>query len=168
MRCVVSLVMVLLVGHSAGAQTPPVSPDHDAVLAFVDTFMHAVTTNDPARMKALGLEGTLVTVAGPAPDGGTRITRRPFDPGAPPPAAAPAERRERYWEPTVLLRGSMAVVWAPYEFWRDGKTTHCGIDVFDLVKQDGAWRLAHIMFTVEPNACPALRPKDPSQIRPKP
>ena len=45
--------------------------------------------------------------------------------------------RERYWSPTVLIRESIAVVWAPYEFWQDGKTSHCGVDVFDLVKLEG-------------------------------
>jgi hypothetical protein len=168
MRLVVSLVCVLIAGQRAGAQSPPnTGPDHDAVLAIVDTFMHAVSANDPAAMKALALEGTLNTVAGPGPDGGTRITRRPFAPGAPPAGPQPV-RRERYWDPTVLLRGSIAVVWAPYEFWRDGKTTHCGIDVFDLVKQDGTWRIAHIMYTVEPEACPELRPPNPARVRPVP
>jgi hypothetical protein len=167
MRCSASLVVALLACQSVAAQSPSTtSPDYDAVLALVDKFMHAVSTNDSAGLKALALEGTLTTVAGPAPDGGTRITRRPFDSGSPRPAGVLPERRERYWDPTVLLRGSMAVVWTPYEFWRDGKTTHCGIDVFDLVKQDGAWRIAHIMYTVEPDACPALRPKDPSRVRP--
>jgi hypothetical protein len=168
MRRTAALVLVLLGCQVAGAQSPSTaSPDHDAALALVDKFMHAVSTNDSAAMKALALEGTLNTVAGPAPDGGTRITRRPSDPGAPAAGQRP-ERRERYWDPTVLLRGSIAVVWAPYEFWREGKTTHCGIDVFDLVKQDGTWRIAHIMYTVEPEACPELRPKDSSRIRPSP
>jgi hypothetical protein len=165
-RCVGSLVLVLLAGQAAGAQSPSTSPDHVTVLAVVDKFMHGVSTNDAAGMKALALEGTLNTVAGPAPDGGTRITRRPFDPVAP--IGQPPERRERNWDPTVLLRGGIAVVWAPYEFWREGKTTHCGIDVFDLVKQDGSWRIAHIMYTVEPEACPGLRPTDPSRVRPAP
>ena len=33
--------------------------------------------------------------------------------------------------PVVHVRGSLAVVWTPYEFWRDGKTSHCGVDVFE-------------------------------------
>jgi hypothetical protein len=113
MRGVASLVVVLLACQAAGAQSPSTaSPDHDAVLALVDKFMHAVSTNDSAAMKALALEGTLNTVAGPASDGRTRITRRPFASGAPPAGPQPV-RRERYWDPTVLLRGSLAVVWAP-------------------------------------------------------
>ena len=64
------------------------------------------------------------------------------------------------------MRGSIAVVWTPYEFWTDGKTSHCGIDVFEMMKDQGAWKIANMMWTVEPDACAALRPADPTRIRP--
>lgn len=76
-------------------------------------------------------------------------------------------RRERYWSPTVLVRGSIAIEWAPYEFWIDGQTSNCGVDTFDLVKVEGAWRVANAMWTVEPAACDELRPRDETEIRPK-
>lgn len=75
--------------------------------------------------------------------------------------------RERYWSPSVMIRGGIAVVWAPYEFWIDGKTSHCGIDVVDFVKRDGQWQVANAMWTVEPNACGAMRPGDASMLRPR-
>jgi len=59
------------------------------------------------------------------------------------------------------------VVWAPYEFWIDNATSHCGVDVFSFVKLDGTWRVANSMWTVEPGACTGLRPSNPSIIRPK-
>ncbi len=74
--------------------------------------------------------------------------------------------QERYWSPTVLVRGPVAMVWAPYEFKVDGKVSHCGVDVFDFVKVDGSWRLANAMWTVEPEACDTLRPKHGARIRP--
>ena len=64
------------------------------------------------------------------------------------------------------MRAWIAVVWTPYEFWSNGKTSHCGIDVFDLFKEQGAWKISHAMWTVEPDACPSLRPADPSKMRP--
>jgi hypothetical protein len=74
--------------------------------------------------------------------------------------------RERYWSPTVLIRESIAVVWAPYEFWEDGKTSHCGVDVFDLIRVKGEWRIANSMWTVEPESCAELRTADRKAIRP--
>ena len=78
----------------------------------------------------------------------------------------PTNNRERYWDPVVHVRGGIAVVWTPDQFWVDGKTSHCGIDVFDMMKEKGVWRIANAMWTVEPDACPALRPADPARIRP--
>lgn len=57
--------------------------------------------------------------------------------------------RERIWNPDVKVHGSIANVWTPYDFWIDGKFSHCGIDSFDLIKVDGKWKIAGGMYTVE-------------------
>ena len=81
-------------------------------------------------------------------------------------SSRPSTNKERYWDPVVHVRGGIAVVWTPYQFWADGKSSHCGIDVFDMMKDKGVWKIANAMWTVEPDACAALRPKDPSKLRP--
>jgi hypothetical protein len=35
------------------------------------------------------------------------------------------------------------------------------------VKEESGWRIANMMWTVEPDACPALRPSDPGRVRPR-
>jgi hypothetical protein len=145
------------------AQSAPTAPEHEAILSVVDGFMNAISTNDFALLTRLRLEGGTNTIERPATSGGTLVTRRPFTPDG----LKPGEYRERYWDPIVHVRGKIAVVWTPYEFWQGGKTSHCGIDVFELVKEDGGWRIANMMWTVEPDACPALRPSDPLRVRPR-
>lgn len=159
--------------NAARAQAP--SAEQAAILGVIDQFMHAVTSGDNAAMARIRLEGTTTTMERPDPAGGTTIVRRPFPAPPAPPAAgsapAPASAssmRERYWDPVVHVRGRLALVWTPYEFWRDGKTTHCGVDVFELVKQGDTWKIGNVMYTVEPDACPAMRPKDASRVRPSP
>ena len=120
--------------------------------------MHAVSNNDDAALTAIRIEGGTNTVA----RANGMVTRRPFQPGG-----RPGAYRERYWDPVVHVRGSLAVVWTPYEFWIDGKTSHCGIDAFEMVKEKGTWRIGNMMWTVEPDACAALRPSDPARIRPR-
>ena len=61
---------------------------------------------------------------------------------------------------------TMASMQTPYEFWIDGKTSHCGIDVFSFIKVGDEWHVANSTWTVEPDACPELRPSDPAGIRP--
>ena len=43
----------------------------------------------------------------------------------------------------------IATVWTPYDFWIDGKFSHCGIDAFDLVKTDEGWKIAGGSYTLE-------------------
>ena len=66
----------------------------------------------------------------------------------------------------MMIRGGIAVVWAPYECWVDGETSHCGIDVFDFVTVDRQWLVSNSMWTVESEACAELRPADTSTPRP--
>ena len=158
------MILMLLVGLTlpAAAQPPQATADEAAILAVVDRFMVAVSTNDTTALSALRVEGSFNTVERPADGGGTLVTRRTFAPTT----AKPGNYRERYWDPVVHVRGSIAVVWTPYEFWIDGKTSHCGIDVFEMVREQGAWRIGDMMWTVEPSACASLRPSDPSRVRP--
>jgi hypothetical protein len=160
----VSTAVTVLASAAAAAQTiTPQTDEQAAILAVVDRFMHAVSANDAAAMSALRLEGGFTIVERPGPSGGTLVTRRV---SAPSTGSSTGTRRERYWDPVVHVRGSLAVVWTPYEFWTNGKTSHCGIDVFDMIKEQGAWKIANMMWTVEPDACAALRPADSSRMRP--
>jgi hypothetical protein len=61
-------------------------------------------------------------------------------------------------EPTVMIRGPIAVVWGEYEFFINGERSHCGVDSIDVVKVDGVWKLANFMWTVEPDGCPDTPP----------
>lgn len=153
-------------GEAAGAPVPGHQPGEEAaVLAVVDQFMTAISTNDLELMASVQLPDGMTYRAGPAP-GGVAVVGRPNSYWVQPERADGRTRTERYWSPTVLVRGHVAVVWTPYEFWLDGKRSHCGIDVLDLVKVDGRWRVANMMWTVEPDGCASLDPPAPSEMRP--
>lgn len=160
-----SLAVFLCVTATAPAQTPAPNPEEAAILAVIDRFMHAVGTNDPAAMAELRIDGgsTIVSRPNAADPAAPLVTRRVFTPST---TARPATNKERYWDPVVHVRGGIAVVWTPYEYWQGEKSSHCGIDVFDLMKDKGVWKIANAMWTVEPDACAALRPKDLSKLRP--
>jgi hypothetical protein len=55
--------------------------------------------------------------------------------------------------PQVLIRGRMAQVWGEYEFLRDGKFNHCGVDSFSLLKTADGWKIAAIVYTSETTGC---------------
>jgi hypothetical protein len=145
-------------GHQAGEEA--------AVLAAMDRYMHAISANDLQQMAAMQTPDGMTYRARATKGAGMEIAGQPNSYWVDPARNDGRAVRERYWSPTVLVRGSIAVVWAPYEFWVDGKTSHCGVDVFDFLKIQGEWRVSNSMWTVEPDACQELRPAEGRGIRP--
>jgi hypothetical protein len=70
-------------------------------------------------------------------------------------AATKSKIVERMWNAEVRVEGRIASLWAPYDFHRDGKRTHCGIDQVDLVKTADGWKIAGLIYTVVTTGCPA-------------
>jgi hypothetical protein len=54
---------------------------------------------------------------------------------------------ERIHDPLVRIDNDLAVVWAPFDFFVNGKLDHCGTDLFNLVRQEGKWLIAAIADT---------------------
>jgi hypothetical protein len=55
--------------------------------------------------------------------------------------------------PKVLIHNGIAVLWADYKFYVNGKFSHCGVDAFSLIKTDNNWKIAGIIYTVEKSGC---------------
>lgn len=150
-----------LIAAAALQASPPVDPEDKAVLAAAQAFFDGMAAADTEALRAVVLPGAQFMGVRAQPDGSVTVRRVAFedsygkrvDPGL----------KEWMWSPAIIRRGALATVTAPYEISRDGKTLHCGIDVFTLVKQtdgakaDGAWKIANISWTAEPDACPELR-----------
>jgi hypothetical protein len=72
---------------------------------------------------------------------------------------------ERGFSPRAMVNGGVAMVWMPYDLYIDGAWSHCGVDLFTLVKTGGAWRIAAMAWSAEqPPVCekhPAGPPKPP-------
>jgi Putative lumazine-binding len=47
----------------------------------------------------------------------------------------------------------MAAVWAPYEFYYKGQFSHCGVDHFVMIWQEGQWRIQYLIDTRKKQGC---------------
>ena len=61
---------------------------------------------------------------------------------------------ERIHDPHVHIDHDLAVVWAPFNFFIDGKLDHCGRDLFSLTQKSGGWQIAALAATTRKD-CPA-------------
>jgi len=60
---------------------------------------------------------------------------------------------ERIVFETIKVDGPLAMVWAPYQFWYKGKFSHCGVDVFQLVRMQGEWKIVYLIDTRRTSPC---------------
>jgi len=47
----------------------------------------------------------------------------------------------------IQIDGSMAHVWAPYEFYLNDKLSHSGVNTFTLFKEKDTWRIIYLIDT---------------------
>ncbi len=60
---------------------------------------------------------------------------------------------ERIVFDAVKTDGMMAIVWAPYKFYYNGKFSHCGVDNFTLVKFNGVWKIQYLVYSRKKGDC---------------
>ena len=156
MRLLAIAVMTAALNTPIAAQN---AADRDAVLKTVQTFFDTMTAKDvEGARKILAPQGRFHAMR--MRDGDIRsFSNEEYF------AQLQAEKRtlrERMWNPEVRVHGLIATVWTPYDFWIDGKFSHCGTDAFDLIRTEDGWKLAGGVYTIESKCEPSplgpLRP----------
>lgn len=62
------------------------------------------------------------------------------------------EERLIGWQ--CLIDDGIASVWTPYEFYFEGKFSHCGVNSFQLIQVQGKWKITMITDTRRKGSCP--------------
>jgi hypothetical protein len=62
-----------------------------------------------------------------------------------------ADERIRF--DVVKTDASLATVWTPYQFYYNGAFSHCGVNSFQLVRIQGAWKIQYLIDTRRKDAC---------------
>ena len=70
-------------------------------------------------------------------------------------ASIPKDRtfEEKLLDFNVQVDGNMANVWTPYEFWYQGKMSHCGVNSFQLMKEGDSWKIIYLVDTRRREGC---------------
>ncbi len=132
---------------------PPPASEEGQVMMPVTTLFDGLAKRDSSIiLSAMRADATAV-VASEKPDG-TRVVRRmtaaDFAAGVKP---GPERYEERLTDPAVEVDGDIAMVWSPYVFLIDGKVHHCGVDHFDLVRENGGWKVANVTWSSRTTGC---------------
>ena len=114
------------------------SPDETAVMAPIDAMFAGLAARDGQAILAEVRSDGSATVSVERPDG-TRSVRHmswaDFAGGIRP---GPERLEERMTDPLIRV---------------DGERHHCGVNHFDLVRENGAWKVLNVTWTQRTQGC---------------
>lgn len=55
--------------------------------------------------------------------------------------------QEKILSYNIQIDGTMAHVWAPYEFYLNDKLSHSGVNTFTLFKENNGWKIIYLIDT---------------------
>ncbi|MDR6403869.1 MULTISPECIES: nuclear transport factor 2 family protein [Chryseobacterium] len=64
---------------------------------------------------------------------------------------------ERIVIEAIHTDGNLASVFTPYSFYFKGKFSHCGANSFQLVKQNGEWKIQYLIDTRRKENCKEIK-----------
>lgn len=123
-----------------------------AVLMPIDAVLAAFRAGDAqamlahvfpdGRVTATGIRGT--AISGIRSQSWTEFAQRITPEGA---------FDERIFDPVIEIDGDVAMVWARFEVRRGGTMANCGFDHFDLVRDNGSWKVMNLSFSSRTTGC---------------
>lgn len=60
----------------------------------------------------------------------------------------------------IKIDGNLASVWTPYEFYFNGKFSHCGANSFQLFNNNGKWEITYLIDMRRRAGCKPLQEKN--------
>ena len=153
------MIVSLLIAVQASGQLPPAqpipAPDFETanVLAPIQQLFAAFEAGDSAAMLRVVYPDGRVTATGQRASGSglrqmswTQFAQRVTREG---------RFSESISDPAVEVDGDVAMVWAPFVVRVNGKVANCGVDHFDLVRENGAWKVMNLTFSSRLSGCAA-------------
>jgi hypothetical protein len=153
------ILTYLLAAQAASGQLPPAqpipAPDFETanVLAPIQGLFAAFEAGDSAAVLRLVYPEGRVTATGQRASGsGMRmLSWTEFAQNVKP----DARFKESISDQAIEVDGDAAMVWAPFVVRVNGRVSNCGFDHFDLVRENGAWKVMNLTFSSRTTDCPA-------------
>jgi len=131
-------------------------PGKKAVLEKVNKFFEALEKKDTVLYKRLAFTNAQIWVSRSQQDS-VKTSIRYISDDISMLAVMKDVIEESPMKIEINIHDNIAVVWAPYTLSVSGKFSHCGIDVFTLLKTTEGWKIVSCVYSVEPDGCNAIK-----------
>lgn len=126
----------------------------DSVKAAVTQLFDAMRQSNPDLLKASFGETAVLQTIAKTRDGKVVVRNESVEEFAA--QIAKAEKGaldERIEFGMIKIDAALATVWTPYQFFLNGKFSHCGVNAFQLVRGNTGWKIQYIIDTRRREGC---------------
>lgn len=141
-------ILILLLICTGLQQSVIAQSASDSVIQVVTDFFSAMKRSDTAGMRACLHPGLHLETTQSVPDSEPEIRQQSIESFfASVVRSKPGMLDERIQFQSVSVDGPLASVWTPYEFYYNGRYSHCGVNSFQLVRVKSRWLIQYLVDT---------------------
>lgn len=147
------LTFALLISTTTAlAQSDPVGT---AILKPITTLFTGMNLGDSAMVHSAFADNATLASIGKDKTGKVIFKREASISGFLKAVGSPHKEpwSEPIWETEIDVDGDFAQVWTKYAFYIGKTFSHCGVDAFQLVKQNDQWKIFHLVDTRQKENC---------------
>jgi hypothetical protein len=141
-------IMFAIVVHVAAQTT------EDSVKAVINKMFASMKNADATGLKSVLADSALLQTITRDKEGKAFVRNEPFGvfiDFVSKQTIGDADERIRF--EMIKVDGPLASVWTPYQFYYKGKFSHCGVNSFQLVRVNNAWKIQYIIDTRRRENC---------------
>ncbi|MEM9078473.1 MAG: nuclear transport factor 2 family protein [Bacteroidota bacterium] len=129
--------------------------DKVLVQKTVEGFFEAFHKQDSIAMKSFMAGQVVLQTTGRNKEGKTLFQTTPIEKLYQSIVSIPdsIQFQEKLTSWSIQVDRTMANAWVGYEFWLNGKFSHCGINSFQMVNFDGEWKIIYLIDTRGKSGC---------------
>jgi len=149
MKQISILAAICLISLSLFSQTT-----EDSVKAAVNKLFEGMKNSDPSLITASFSDSAVLQTIGANREGKTIIRNEKVSGFAESVSkSVKGDLDERIDFGSIKIDGALASVWTPYKFYYKGQFSHCGVNSFQLVRINGAWKIQYLIDTRRKQPC---------------
>jgi hypothetical protein len=148
-KALITFFAIILLTQYLDAQTT-----EDSVKAVVKQLFEGMKNSDAMMIQSVFADSAILQSVGRNKEGKTVIENEKIDEFAKSISGLKkGAADEQIVIESVKIDGQLAMVWAPYKFYFEGKFSHCGVDSFQLVFINGQWKIQYLIDTRRKQPC---------------
>lgn len=149
------VVVCCLVLFSLGSMAQGGKGQKADVQYVITSFFKGFHAQDSLQVRATVAENMVLQTIGKDDEGQAVVLTEDFGQFLRQLASIPETTtfEEKIKSYSIQIDGPLAHVWTDYEFWVDGKMSHCGVNSFQLIHDGIGWKIIYLIDTRRKSGC---------------